>query len=56
MGIGFRRPTTYGVSGGAADRYFTGWDILKDPAIDAELANRLLPAVVVRELSGDAHE
>jgi len=25
---------------------FTGWDIIKDPAIDAELANRLLPAVI----------
>ena len=24
---------------------FTGWDILKDPAVDSELANRLLPAV-----------
>ena len=25
---------------------FTGWDILQDPAFDAELANRLLPAVI----------
>jgi CubicO group peptidase (beta-lactamase class C family) len=24
---------------------FTGWDIIKDPAFDSELANRLLPAV-----------
>ena len=24
---------------------FTGWDILKDPEVDSELANRLLPAV-----------
>ena len=24
---------------------FTGWDILKDPAVDSELADRLLPAV-----------
>lgn len=24
---------------------FTGWDILKDPAVDAELAERVLPAV-----------
>ena len=25
---------------------FTGWDILQDPAVDAELAKRLMPAVV----------
>jgi CubicO group peptidase (beta-lactamase class C family) len=25
---------------------FTGWDVLQDPAVDAELADRLLPAVV----------
>ena len=25
---------------------FTGWDILKDPAVDAELAERVAPAVV----------
>lgn len=25
---------------------FTGWDILQDPAVDAELAERLLPAIV----------
>jgi len=24
---------------------FTGWDILKDPAVDSELADRILPAV-----------
>ncbi len=35
---------------------FTGWDILKDPAIDAELANRLLPAVVVARCQGNAHK
>jgi hypothetical protein len=26
---------------------FTGWDILKDPAGDRELVDRLLPAVVL---------
>jgi hypothetical protein len=34
---------------------FTGWDILKDPAIDAELANRLLPAVIAARCRGNAH-
>ena len=33
---------------------FTGWDILKDPAIDAELANRLLPAVIAARCQGNA--
>jgi hypothetical protein len=28
---------------------FTGWDILQDPAVDAELANRLLPAVITAQ-------
>ena len=34
---------------------FTGWDILKDPALDAELANRLLPAVIATKCRQDAH-
>jgi CubicO group peptidase (beta-lactamase class C family) len=34
---------------------FTGWDILNDPAIDAELANRLLPAVIAARCRGNAH-
>jgi CubicO group peptidase (beta-lactamase class C family) len=34
---------------------FTGWDILKDPAIDAELAHRLLPAVIVPRCRAHAH-
>jgi CubicO group peptidase (beta-lactamase class C family) len=25
---------------------FTGWDIIKDPIVDAELVNRLLPAII----------
>jgi hypothetical protein len=34
---------------------FTGWDILKDPALDAELANRLLPAVIATKCRQHAH-
>lgn len=34
---------------------FTGWDILNDPAIDVELASRLLPALITASCRGNAH-
>jgi CubicO group peptidase (beta-lactamase class C family) len=34
---------------------FTGWDILRDPALDADFANRLLPAVIGTGCRGTAH-
>jgi CubicO group peptidase (beta-lactamase class C family) len=33
---------------------FTGWDIIKDPAVDAELAERLVPAVLSAKCPQDA--
>jgi CubicO group peptidase (beta-lactamase class C family) len=34
---------------------FTGWDIIKDPTVNAELAERLVPAIVARTCPDDAH-
>jgi Beta-lactamase len=34
---------------------FTGWNILKEAALDAELANRLLPAVITPQCGEAAH-
>jgi CubicO group peptidase (beta-lactamase class C family) len=34
---------------------FTGWDILQDPAVDAELANRLVPAILSARCPEQAH-
>ncbi len=34
---------------------FTGWDILKDPAVDVELVNRLLPAVSAAKCPDPSH-
>jgi len=34
---------------------FTGWDIIKDPAVDVELANRLLPSVIAAQCPDTAH-
>jgi hypothetical protein len=34
---------------------FTGWDILQDAALDAELVNRLLPAVIATQCRETAH-
>jgi CubicO group peptidase (beta-lactamase class C family) len=34
---------------------FTGWDILRDPAVDAELANRLAPAIQSARCPEKAH-
>ena len=34
---------------------FTGWDVLKDPEVDAELADRLLPAVRIAACHQPAH-
>jgi CubicO group peptidase (beta-lactamase class C family) len=34
---------------------FTGWDVLKDPAFDAELADRLLPAVRSTQCRDSSH-
>jgi hypothetical protein len=33
----------------------TGWDILKEPTVDVELVNRLLPAIVAGTCPGGAH-
>jgi hypothetical protein len=34
---------------------FTGWNILQEAALDAELANRLLPAVNAAQCPATAH-
>jgi hypothetical protein len=34
---------------------FTGWDVLKDPAFEAELADRLLPAVRSAQCRDSSH-
>ena len=34
---------------------FTGWDILKDPTVDAELVDRLLPAIKAKTCRDDVH-
>jgi CubicO group peptidase (beta-lactamase class C family) len=34
---------------------FTGWDILEDPAVDAELVNRLVPAILSTRCPEEAH-
>ncbi len=46
MGIGFGGQRLMVFPGDQLIAIFTGWDILQDPAFDAELANRLLPAVI----------
>ena len=46
MGIGFGGQRLMVFPGEQLIAIFTGWDILQDPAFDAELANRLLPAVI----------
>jgi CubicO group peptidase (beta-lactamase class C family) len=33
----------------------TGWDIIKDPTVDAELADRLLPAITAETCRDDVH-
>jgi len=55
MGIGFRGQRLMVFPEEDLIATFTGWDILKDPALDAELANRLLPAVVARKCRQHAH-
>jgi CubicO group peptidase (beta-lactamase class C family) len=49
MGIGFGGQRLMVFPGEQLIAIFTGWDILHDPAFDAELANRLLPAVIAAE-------
>ncbi len=34
---------------------FTGWDIIKDPAVDVELANRLAPSVIAAQCPDTVH-
>ena len=34
---------------------FTGWDIIKDPIVDAALVERLLPAIIAKECRNDVH-
>jgi CubicO group peptidase (beta-lactamase class C family) len=34
---------------------FTGWDILKEPIVDAELAKRLIPAVIAANCAEGSH-
>ena len=34
---------------------FTGWDIIKDPAVDVELANRLLPSIIAAQCPDTTH-
>jgi CubicO group peptidase (beta-lactamase class C family) len=46
MGIGFGGQRLMVFAREQLIATFTGWDILKDPELDAQLANRLLPAVV----------
>jgi CubicO group peptidase (beta-lactamase class C family) len=34
---------------------FTGWDIIKDPPVSADLVERLVPAIAAKSCQGDAH-
>jgi CubicO group peptidase (beta-lactamase class C family) len=34
---------------------FTGWDIIKDPTVDAQLVDRLLPAITAEACRDDVH-
>jgi CubicO group peptidase (beta-lactamase class C family) len=34
---------------------FTGWDIIKDPTVDVELVDRLLPAIIAETCRDDVH-
>jgi CubicO group peptidase (beta-lactamase class C family) len=46
MGIGFGGQRLMVFPAEQLIATFTGWDIIQDPAVDAELATRLIPAVV----------
>lgn len=55
MGIGFGGQRLMVFPGEQLIAVFTGWDILHDPAFDAELANRLLPAVIATKCGSHAN-
>lgn len=55
MGIGFGGQRLMVFPGEQLIAVFTGWDILQDPAFDAELANRLLPAVIATKCGNHAN-
>ena len=55
MGIGFGGQRLMVFPGEQLIAVFTGWDILHDSAFDAELANRLLPAVIATKCGSHAN-
>jgi hypothetical protein len=54
MGIGFGGQRLMVFPSEQLIATFTGWDI-QDPAIDAELANRLLPAIIAARCPDNTH-
>ena len=55
MGIGFGGQRLMVFPAEQVIATFTGWDILEDPAVDAALANRLLPAITRATCRDTAH-
>jgi CubicO group peptidase (beta-lactamase class C family) len=55
MGIGFGGQRLMVFPSEQLIATFTGWDVLEDPAVDAELANRLLPAITVANCPLNTH-